>query len=268
MSEPTALPLPGWEDPSEHCWTLRQPRRAAHWVLVMLATFLAIPALLFGACLLTARLSPLTAAVLASVLAAFFLARYLLATLRGVVLARSDVDTVMVAANRSLLATAALGGLVYLMVGEAPALGRAFAADGHLPSLREWLALLGGELADITFFDVPEALGWSESPLAPQTRTAIWALGAFRLLLAVGLVEMVARLWQRFVTGTTFYGTVREAWARCAADLDPDALLTFHGTVRLDPATLECRAADLVKVYEKRADTEVETHLVDQREEV
>ncbi len=267
MRESTAESLPGWDDSAQHCWTLEQPRRAVHWVVVMLATFLAVPALLFLLCAGVARLSPKTAAVLAAVVTAFLLLRYLLITLRGA-FGRHDVNAVMDAANRSLLATAALGGLVYLMVGEAPALGRAFAADGHLPSFREWLSLLGGELADITFFDVPEALGWSESPLAPQTRTAIWALGAFRLLLAVGLVEMVARLWRRFVTGTTFYGTAQDAWARSAADLDPDALLVWHGTVRLDPALLECRAADLVQAYEKRADTETVTHLVDEREDV
>lgn len=264
---PPAVEGPRWNDGLVHCWTLEQRRRSVGWALGMLVTFTAIPAVLFAACWLLSRASNLAAVVLASLLTLFFLLRYAAEAVRTLMGSRVGVVARAMAANRFLLATCALGGWAFLMAADAPGLGRAFTSDHTLPDLLPWLRFLGGEVADIALFDVPEAMGWSESPIAPQSTGAIWALGGFRLLLGLGVVELVARLWQRFVTGATFYATMPDAWGRCAADLDPDALITWHGAVLPERTVLACGVGDLVATFRKDGEASAEVRALDEREE-
>lgn len=245
---------PRWDDGLEHCWSLSQPRRSVGWALVMLATFAAIPVLLLAALWLLSRAFNLVAVVLAALLTAFFLLRYAAEVVRALLGHRVGVVARAMASNRFLLATCALGGWAFLMAADAPGLGRAFTSGASLPSLFDWLRFWGGEIADMALFDIPEALGWSESPLAPHSGLAIAALGGFRLLFGLGVVELAARVWRRFVTGATFYATMPDAWGRCAADLDPQAQITWLGVVVPEPATLACGVGDFVSTFRKQAE--------------
>lgn len=258
---------PRWDDGLVHCWTLEQRRRSVGWALGMLATFAAIPAVLFAACWLLSRASNLAAVVLASVLTLFFLVRYAAEVVRALMGSRVGVVARAMATNRFLLATCALGGWAFLMAADAPGLGRAFTSDHGVPGLLPWLRFLGGEVADMALFDVPEAMGWSESPLGTQGSAAIWALGAFRLLFGLGVVELAARLWQRFVTGATFYATMPDAWGRCAADLDPGALITWRGAVLPDRTVLACGVGDFVATFRKDGECSDDATPLDEREE-
>lgn len=250
-----------------HCWTLEQRRRSVGWALGMLVTFAAIPAVLFAACWLLSRASNLAAVVLASVLTLFFLVRYAAEVVRALMGSRVGVVARAMASNRFLLATCALGGWAFLMAADAPGLGRAFTSDHTLPDLLAWLRFLGSEIADMVLFDVPEAMGWTESPIAPQGSAAIWALGAFRLLFGLGVVELAARLWQRFVTGATFYATTPDAWGRCAADLDPDAFISWHGAVLPEGTVLACGVGGFVAAFRTKGEASDDVTALDEREE-
>ncbi len=262
-----AVDGPRWDDGLVHCWTLSQRRRSVGWALGMLVTFAAIPAALFAACWLLSRASNLAAVVLALALTLFFLGRYGVEVARALPGSRAGVAARAMACNRFLLATCALGGWAFLMAADTPGLGRAFTSDHELPGLLPWLAYLGGEIADLVLFDVPEALGWTQSPVAPQSPPAIWALGGFRLLFGLGVVELAARLWQRFVTGATFYATMPEAWGRCAADLDPEALIAWRGAVLPERTSLVCGVGDFVAAFRARGEDSNDIQALDAREE-
>jgi hypothetical protein len=265
----TGHPLgPRWDDGLEHCWSLSQPRRSVGWALVMLATFAAIPLLVLAVLWLLSLASNLAAVILAAVLTAFFLLRYVAEVVRALLGRRVSVVARAMASNRFLLATCALGGWAFLMAADAPGLGRAFTSDTTVPPILDWLRFWGGEIADMTLFDIPEALGWSESPLAPRSGLAIAALGGFRLLFGLGVVELAARVWQRFVTGTTFYATMPDAWGRCAADLDPVAQISWLGAVAPEPAILACQVGDFVSTFRTQAEEGGGASLaLDEREE-
>ncbi|MCU0290456.1 MAG: hypothetical protein MUF10_00480 [Thermoanaerobaculaceae bacterium] len=251
----TGYPVgPRWDDGLEHCWSLSQPHRSVGWALVMLITFAAIPVLVLAALWLLSLASNLVAVILGAVLTAFFLLRYLAEVVRALRGHRVSVVARAMASNRFLLATCALGGWAFLMAADAPGLGRAFTSGAALPPILDWSRFWAGEIADMALFDIPEALGWSGSPLAPRSRLAIAALGGFRLLFGLGVVELAARVWQRFVTGATFYATMPDAWGRCAADLDPQAEITWLGRVAPEPAVLACEVGDFVATFRKQAE--------------
>jgi len=220
----------------------------------MLATFAAIPVLVLAVLWLLSLASNLAAVVLAAVLTAFFLLRYVAEAVRALLGHRVSVVARAMASNRFLLATCAIGGWAFLMAADTPGLGRAFTSGATPPPLLDWLRLWGGEIADMALFDIPEALGWSGSPLAPGSGLAIAALGGFRLLFGLGVVELTARVWQRFVTGTTFYATMPDAWGRCAADLDPQARITWLGTVVPEPSILACEVGAFISTFRKQAE--------------
>lgn len=220
----------------------------------MLATFAAIPVLVLAALWLLSLASNLVAVVLAALLTAFLLLRYLAEVVRALLGHRVSVVARAMASNRFLLATCALGGWAFLMAADAPGLGRAFTTGASLPTVPEWLRFWGGEIADMVLFDIPEALGWSESPLVPHSGLALAALGGFRLLFGLGVMELAARVWRRFVTGTTFYATMPDAWGRCAADLDPQAQITWLGAVVPEPAVLACEVGSFVSTFRKQAE--------------
>lgn len=261
------VPPPRWDDGLVHGWTLAQRRRSVGWALIMLATFAAIPLALFALCWGLAQLSNLAAVVLAGILTVFFLARYAVEVVRAMLGERVSVVARAMASNRFLLATCALGGWAFLMAADTPGLGRLFAADASLPSLSGWLGFLGSEIADMALFDIPEALGWTESPIGPRSTLTIWALGGFRLLFGLGIVELAARLWQRFVSGATFYATLPDAWGRCAADLDPEAVLTWHGAIVPEPTVITCRVGDFVSSFRSEAESSTEVRALDAREQ-
>lgn len=264
---PPTIEGPRWDDGLVHCWTLEQRRRSVGWALGMLLTFAAIPAVLFAACWLLSRASNLAAVVLALIVTLFFLVRYVAEVVRALLGSRVSVVARAMASNRFLLATCALGGWAFLMAADAPGLGRAFTSDGVVSGLLPWLRFLGGEIADMALFDVPEAMGWSESPLAPKSSGAIWALGGFRLLFGLGVVELAARLWQRFVTGATFYATMPDAWGRCAADLDPDAFIAWRGAVLPERTGLACGVGDFVATFRTTGEDSDDVRALDEREE-
>jgi hypothetical protein len=260
---------PRWDDGLVHCWTLAQRRRSLAWAITMLATVLAIPTGLLLTCVLVGLALPAAAAALAAVLVAFFVLRYILEVVRVLLGKRVSVVRRAMARNRFLLAASALGGWVYLMVGDAPALGRAFSADGSLVPVLDWVRFLGGEVADIVLLDIPEALGWTESAIEPHGTVAIWALGGFRLLVGIGVIELAVRVWERFVSGATFYATVPDTWGRAAADLDPAAVLTWHGVVRPDGAPVSCTTTDFSTVLGSyRATSDPDSRAFDEREDV
>jgi hypothetical protein len=250
-------------------WSL-SPGALARWLLpALLAVAAGLPLLLLWLLGLLARWSSPVAALAAGALLLYGSGRYLRGRIRWL-LERHDPRSGASALAGPTGLLLALAGWLHLMGSEAVGLRSGFdgaGAAGH--DLSDWLLLAVGKTADLVLFDLSEALGWKLGPLEPASPRAALATAVLQLLLAVGLLEVTARLWRMLAGTERFYGTFGECRARCADHLDIEARVTLEGVVCTDGPVLEVDSADFQAVF--AGDAKREEHELrprDEREEL
>jgi len=266
----SGLPLPAKLDAATvFLWSLT-PGALARWLLpVLLAVTAGLLLLLLWLLGLLARWSSVVAALAAGALLLFGSGRYLRGRLRWL-LERHDPRSGASALAGPTAVLLALAGWLHLMGSEAVGLRSGFdgtGAAGH--DLADWLLLAAGKTLDLVLFDLSEALGWRVGPLEPASPRAALATAVLQLLLAVGVLEVAARLWRMLAGTERFYATFGECRARCADHLDLEARVTLEGVVCTEGPVLEVDSSDFEAAFAADAKREeLELRPRDEREEL
>ena len=244
-----------WDDPTIYRWVLRWdrgPDRSGALVQLLGETVgLAVaPA---GAALVLMWLvklaSPSVSFWVAALLAVLALGDYLGALLLRV-RGSASVSWRAKAHNRPVLASIALGCLAWAIAVPGSPIGAGFAGSEAGIGAGQWALYFWEHARAVLLLDLPRLFGGRLTSISPATPGAVAAALGFRILFALGVVEMGAAGWHRLRSNRAFHATVRGAWVWCEPLAALDGELRREGKlVAPDGRPEAVRALELVKTF-------------------
>lgn len=122
------------------------------------------------------------------------------------------------------LATLTLGAILYLVVFGSPVYLAGFQGP-DTPTFWTWSLFFFDNLLGVLLLDVPDIYNWSVSGIQPISHLACLTTVAIRILITIGLVDMLLSIYRLELSEETFFCSVRECGHYCDALLDAEDLL-------------------------------------------
>jgi len=248
-----------WDDPTIYRWVVRwdrEPDRGGALVQFLGETVgLAVaPALAALVLLWLVKLaSPTVSFWLAAALGVLALGDYL-GTLLVRVRGRASVAWRAKAHNRPVLSSLALGSLAWAIAVPGSPIGAGFSGSESGIAAGQWALYFWEHARAVMLLDLPRLFGGRLTSISPATPGAVAAAVGFRILFALGVVEMGSTAWRRLHSGRAFHATVRGAWVWCEPLAALDGELRREGRLIVPAGRSEAvRELDFVKAFHHRA---------------
>jgi len=238
-------------DAAIYQWKIWKPKRSlAHAFFMLLFMAVVIPALPFTGLYLI-HLASADAAIYAA-WAFVGVAIFTIVVLFVVRFTGSREERIKNATGLFAIASFSIGAVHFLLAFGGSALTGGFrGADGA--TSWDWAVYLCDNLLGVVLLDVPDVYNWHISGIRAESHFACFITVLVRVLMTIGLVEMIIALYRTEMQEEEFYGTVRECVHYCDAIIGSDDLVLMRTgavTPAVEPPVV--RVPEFIRVYKAK----------------
>ncbi len=232
MSSPTPFDPTDYDldDTTIYQWRIWKPERnlfGAIFLLMFMA--LAIPAMPFGILYAISFMSLSTAVYVAWV--AVGIAVFTVGVLLYISFTGTREERIKNATGLFSTATFTLGAVHFLLTFDEPATWTGFKGAGGA-TVWTWGVFLFDNFLGVVLLDIPDVYNWHLSAIRPESQFACFLTVVIRVLITIGLVEMILAMYRTELSEQELFGTVRECAHFCDAIIGPkDLVLSRTGKV-------------------------------------